>query len=322
MKHIVPGLYCCLALAKFTASSLAAETNAPSAIEQIWWAADNGIPTEEISHATADRIVVSPDAIVSTRSSFTAQWAPMSQAMGYLLDVSASPSFDSYVAGYHSLEVGPANWWVVTGLSPGTIYYYRVTGLSETGSRSNSSVITGTTATGSGLVISPTFDNSITNDPNAAAIEAMINRAITIYESLFSDPITVYILFRYSTTRPNGTPIGSTAQIALPRGAPTSMPCRPTRRQRMTQLPMPAFRQTSYPPTSFLRVRTAGRSAVTRRRRCLTIPRSPWVDLMMGSSRSIPERPSSLSVRRIAVTTMPRPRSSMRSMKFLALALA
>jgi hypothetical protein len=215
MKHIVPGLYCCLALAKFTASSLAAETNAPSAIGQIWWAADNGIPAEEINHATADRIVVSPDAIVSTRSSFTAQWAPMSRAIGYLLDVSTSPSFDSYVAGYHGLEAGPANWWVVTGLSPGTTYYYRVTGLSETGSRSNAAVITGTTATGSGLVISPTFDSSITNDPNAAAIEAMINRAITIYESLFSDPITVYILFRYSTTRPNGTPIGSTAQIAL-----------------------------------------------------------------------------------------------------------
>ena len=215
MKHIVPGLYCCLALAKFTASSLAAETNAPSAIEQIWWTADNGIPGGEINHATADRIVVSPDAIVSTRGSFTARWAPMSQAMGYLLDVSTSPSFDSYVAGYHGLEVGPANWRVVTGLSPGTTYYYRVTGLSETGSRSNSAVITGTTATGSGLVISPTFDSSITNDPSAAAIEAMINRAITIYESLFSDPITVYILFRYSTTRPNGTPIGSTAQIAL-----------------------------------------------------------------------------------------------------------
>jgi hypothetical protein len=79
----------------------------------------------------------------------------------------------------------------------------------------NSQVMTGPTAPRSGLVISPTFDSSITNNPNAAAIEAMINRAIAIYESLFSDPITVSILFRYSTTKPNGTPIGSTSQIAL-----------------------------------------------------------------------------------------------------------
>jgi len=35
----------------------------------------------------------------------------------------------------------------------------------------------------------------------------MINRAIGIYESLFSDPITIQILFRYSTTAPDGTPL-------------------------------------------------------------------------------------------------------------------
>ncbi len=35
----------------------------------------------------------------------------------------------------------------------------------------------------------------------------MINRAIAIYESLFSDPITIQILFRYSTTAPNGDPL-------------------------------------------------------------------------------------------------------------------
>src|SRR5207248_5543347 len=40
---------------------------------------------------------------------------------------------------------------------------------------------------------------------------AMIHRAISIYESLFSDPITVKILFRYSTTAPNGSPFPSGA---------------------------------------------------------------------------------------------------------------
>src|SRR5207302_11476400 len=142
--------------------------------------------------------------------SFTARWYPMSQATSYLLDVSTSPSFDSYLTGYHSLEVGSTTWRVVTGLSPGTTYYYRVTGNAGIAPGANSEVMTGTTATGSGLVISPAFDSSITSNPNAAAIEAMINRTIAIYESLFTDSITVFIRFRYSTTKPNGTPIGST----------------------------------------------------------------------------------------------------------------
>jgi hypothetical protein len=57
------------------------------------------------------------------------------------------------------------------------------------------------------LVIVPTFDRSITDDPNAAAIETMINEAIAIYESLFNDRVTVSIRFRYATTRPDGNPL-------------------------------------------------------------------------------------------------------------------
>jgi hypothetical protein len=45
------------------------------------------------------------------------------------------------------------------------------------------------------LVIVPTFDSSITGDPNAAAIEGVINGAISDYEARFTDPITVAIQF-------------------------------------------------------------------------------------------------------------------------------
>jgi hypothetical protein len=58
---------------------------------------------------------------------------------------------------------------------------------------------------GGALVINATFDSSITSDPNSAAIEAMINNAISIHESLFNDPIVVSIRFRYSTTYADGT---------------------------------------------------------------------------------------------------------------------
>ena len=71
-----------------------------------------------------------------------------------------------------------------------------------------------TTEPTTGLTIHPTFDSSITGNPNAAAIQAMINRAIAIYESLFSDPITIQIRFRYATTAPDGRPLphGTLAQ--------------------------------------------------------------------------------------------------------------
>jgi hypothetical protein len=47
-----------------------------------------------------------------------------------------------------------------------------------------------------GLVIIPTFDSTITGDPNAFAIEAAINTAISNITSQFSDPITVSIKFQ------------------------------------------------------------------------------------------------------------------------------
>jgi hypothetical protein len=141
----------------------------------------------------------------STRSSFMASWDIATGAVGYLLDVSTNPSFDSYVDGYHDLDVGNITGSVVTGLSPGTTYYYRVRAYDATEIGEYSGVMTGTTVPTTGLTIHATFDSSITGKPNAAAIEAMINRAIARYESLFGDPIRIQIRFRYATTAPNGT---------------------------------------------------------------------------------------------------------------------
>ena len=142
-----------------------------------------------------------------TRSSFMASWQGVSGAKGYLLDVSTSSAFDSYVDGYHDLDVGDATERVVTGLNQGTTYYYRARAYDVTGVASYTQTMASTTEPTTGLTIHATFDNSITNNPNAAAIEAMINRAITFYETLFSDPIRVQIRFRYASTGPDGTPL-------------------------------------------------------------------------------------------------------------------
>jgi hypothetical protein len=50
------------------------------------------------------------------------------------------------------------------------------------------------------LVITATFDSSITSDPNAAAIETTINSAINFYQTTFSNPINVTIDFQEMTT--------------------------------------------------------------------------------------------------------------------------
>src|SRR2546423_3403263 len=46
------------------------------------------------------------------------------------------------------------------------------------------------------LVINPTFAMNIQNDPNAASIEATINRTIAAYESFINDNVTVDITFQ------------------------------------------------------------------------------------------------------------------------------
>jgi len=142
-----------------------------------------------------------------TRSSFMATWVSVSDAKGYLLDVSMSNSFKSYLDDYHDLDIGDTNGRAVTGLNPGTTYFYRVRPYTAIGLGSYSDVMTATTEAPTGLIIHATFDSSITGNPNAAAIEAMINRAIGIYESLFSDPFTAQIYFRYATTWPDGNPL-------------------------------------------------------------------------------------------------------------------
>jgi len=158
--------------------------------------------------------------VMSTGSTFFARWASVSAATGYRLDVSQQESFNSYVDGYRDLDVGNMTGRVVTGLSPGTKYYYRVRAYNAAGTSADSQVMVGTTASGAGLIINATFDSSITNNPNSLAIQSMITRAVSIFENLFSDPITVSIFFRYSASDADGSPLGHTLSDSISVGYP------------------------------------------------------------------------------------------------------
>jgi hypothetical protein len=78
-----------------------------------------------------------------------------------------------------------------------TTYYWQVRAFATNynGIWSGSNAFTTGTLVG-GLRIIPTFDSSITSDPQAAIIEATINSAIVAYQLNFSDAVTVTITFQ------------------------------------------------------------------------------------------------------------------------------
>jgi len=174
---------------------------------------DSGEPDMgAIARETADAIAgnIEQPVMTPTRSSFLAKWQPVSGATGYRLDVSTSLSFDSCVSTYRDRDVGNVSSHIVAGLNLGTKYYYRVRPYGSAGIGSSSEAVSVTTSSSStGLVIIPTFDSTITSDPRSSAIQAMIISAIQKYQTLFSDPITVSIRFRYSGYHLEGDPMGT-----------------------------------------------------------------------------------------------------------------
>src|SRR5438067_10057280 len=70
-----------------------------------------------LQYPNASEVAAGTEAVSSappTRSSFMATWGSVTNTTGYLLDVSTSSSFSSYVEGYHDLDVGNVTGRVVT----------------------------------------------------------------------------------------------------------------------------------------------------------------------------------------------------------------
>jgi uncharacterized delta-60 repeat protein len=57
---------------------------------------------------------------------FTANWAAVPGATGYILDVATDEAFTGYVSGYQYLDAGNVTSLEITGLDTHTSYYYRV----------------------------------------------------------------------------------------------------------------------------------------------------------------------------------------------------
>jgi len=112
-------------------------------------AGGTGINSNAITVLTATpppAVPVATAASAITTTGFTANWNPSAGAVTYNLDVSLNSSFSSFVGTYHNLSVAGITQ-TVTGLSPTTPYYYRVSAVNVGGTSSPSNTINPTTAT-------------------------------------------------------------------------------------------------------------------------------------------------------------------------------
>jgi M6 family metalloprotease-like protein len=80
-----------------------------------------------------------------TQTRFNANWSPVTGATGYYLDVSTNSIFSIFVTGFNNKNVGNVITTVVTGLTPGITYYYRVRAYNLTKVSVNSNIVTLTT---------------------------------------------------------------------------------------------------------------------------------------------------------------------------------
>ncbi|HEX3717822.1 MAG TPA: NF038122 family metalloprotease [Verrucomicrobiae bacterium] len=127
-------------------------------------------------------------------------WSPVTDATAYRILIATSssdlPTSPTATNGGSSVvidAVSPTtNFSPTITLNPSATYYWEVhanPGDIDDGVWSAIQQFT-TQPTPTGLTIVPTFDSSITDDPNAATIEATIKAAISVYQSDFSDQVT------------------------------------------------------------------------------------------------------------------------------------
>jgi len=67
----------------------------------------------------------SPSTTALNPGGFTVNWSASAGATSYIIDVSTSNTFATFVTGFNGLDVGNVTSYVVTGLASNTTYYWR-----------------------------------------------------------------------------------------------------------------------------------------------------------------------------------------------------
>lgn len=105
-------------------------------------AAGQHYTSDNSSTVTANTRIFSPSKRQesnNTTTSFKARWGAVSGAQSYRLDVATASDFSNKLSGYQNLNVGNVTSRIVSGLTPGKNYYYRVraVGMDHTSGNSN-----------------------------------------------------------------------------------------------------------------------------------------------------------------------------------------
>lgn len=173
--------------------------------------ADDVAPKEAsvASESGGEESVDEVPTVAPTSSTFLATWKKVPDAVSYELEIATDRDFTRGLMRYPDMDQGKANFRIVSELQPATTYFYRVLGMDTLGISRYSETMSATTAATSGLTIVPVYDSTVLNSTMSAQIQSTVSKAIGVYQSLFKDPITVKILFRYSNFRVDGTPVPS-----------------------------------------------------------------------------------------------------------------
>jgi hypothetical protein len=158
---------------------------------------------------------------VST-TDMTINWSATTGAASYLLDVSTSNTFNTFVSGYNGLAVPTGTSQAVTGLTAGTRYYYRVLAVNASGNSAYSSIGDTVTLSGSAtLSLTAFFEGLYAGSSTMTA--APFNADNTLPSSI-ADTITVELHLAngtfdlaYSVT--DTISVNGTASISFPGGA-------------------------------------------------------------------------------------------------------
>ncbi len=179
------------------------------------------------SSSSLTTITLSAAPVLSAASSvsgtgMTINWTATTGAASYLLDVSTSNTFNTFVSGYNGLAVPTGTSQAVTGLSAGTRYYYRVLAVNASGNSAYSSIGDTVTLSGSASLSLTAFfeglylgSSTMTSAPYNGDFTSPASIADTITVELHIANGTFDLAYSVTDT----ISVNGTASISLPGAA-------------------------------------------------------------------------------------------------------
>jgi uncharacterized delta-60 repeat protein len=142
-----------------------------------------------LDYSTSNPVANAASSITST--SFQASWQSNVVATHYYLDVATNSDFSSMVSGYNNKDMGTAVNHTVTGLSPFTVYYYRIRMHDGTNTSTSSASVSVTTVIAAPVAVSATSVSSYDFTANWNSVTGVIKFYLDVAkDSNFTDFVT------------------------------------------------------------------------------------------------------------------------------------